>query len=422
MFLDETNVLFESGQGGNGAASFHREKHVPRGGPNGADGGRGGDIILIADRGKRTLYDFQLLDHYKAENGTNAYLNKRGRDGKDLEIHVPVGTIVTDLDLEEVIADLHTDGMAFVVSKGGKGGRGNLHFTNSVRQAPTFAQIGAPAEIINAKLELKLLADVGLIGLPNAGKSTLLSQLSAAKPKIADYPFTTLVPNLGVVRVSNETFVMADLPGLIEGASEGIGLGHQFLKHAERNKVLLHVVDSFPVDGSDPIENFKLIEAELQKYSEELFARPRLIALNKLDLGGTGDDEVLIEFFREAGVNFPIFPISAAAAKGTEALAFALLEIIREAEATSPPVIVPIFKETRDDAWDVEVDERGTLVVTGKRIVRLVSMTDLDNSEAVRYLHRKLKRIGVIDRLVEMGAEEGVDVRIGSWEFTYADW
>ena len=419
-FLDEVVVTFESGNGGDGAASFHREKHVPRGGPNGADGGKGGSIILQADRGKRTLYDFKLRESYKAESGSNAYLNKRGQDGKDIILHVPVGTIVTDYEDGEVLADLHTDGMTTVICAGGRGGKGNLHFTNSVRQAPSFAQNGAPSEIVVAKLELKLLADVGLIGLPNAGKSTFLSRTSAAKPKIGAYPFTTLSPNLGVVSVNDKTFVIADLPGLIEGASEGHGLGHRFLKHAERNKVLLHLVDLFPLDGTDPRENFDLIEKELGAYSPDLHRRPRIIALNKADSGSEEHIEEVKASF--ADVPFPLFVISAVSGRGIEPLTYALLEAVElESENEEERVLIPVLKPKEEGAWDVEV-KNGEFHIVGKRIERLVTMTRLNNRDALHFLHRKLARIGVINKLRELGAEDGDTVRVADWEFTFADW
>jgi len=420
-FLDEVTIRLESGAGGNGAASFHREKHVPRGGPNGADGGRGGDIILIADRGKRTLYDFKLRESYKAGDGGHAYLNKRGQDGQDVVLQVPVGTVVTDSEDGEVLADLNVDGMKVVVCRGGRGGKGNLHFTNSVRQAPTFAQNGAPSETIIAKLELKLLADVGLIGLPNAGKSTLLSRMSAAKPKIGAYPFTTLSPNLGVVSVGDQTFVMADLPGLIEGASEGLGLGHQFLRHAERTKVLLHVVDAFPVDGTEPRANFDLIEAELRSYSEELAARPRIVALNKADVADSNALAAVEQHF--ADVPFPLFSISAVSGQGVDRLGFALAKVIEEdlAKESPVPILVPAKRDQDDQAWDIERRTDG-FHITGKRIERLVTMTRLENRDALHFLHRKLSRIGVIERLRNMGAEDGDTVHVADWQFTFEDW
>ena len=420
QFIDEANVRFMSGRGGDGAATFHREKHVPRGGPNGANGGRGGDIVLLADRNKRTLFDFKLKPDYKANDGYKAVGNKAGKDAKDIVIRVPVGTVVYDTEDDEIVIDLAVEGMKYVLCRGGRGGMGNLHYTNSVRQAPSFAQRGAPGDILHARLELKLMADVGLIGLPNAGKSTLLSVMSAARPKIADYPFTTLAPNLGVVTIGDHSFVMADLPGLIEGASEGVGLGHQFLRHAERNKVLLHVIDAYPIDNSDPVENFRMIEEELRQYSEDLYSRPRVIALNKSDMGIPEAEEDLIE--RLGAFNVPIFVISAITSKGLDPLKWAMWKQIEdEAAKHTIPILVPTYRNEEDAAWDVIEVEDG-YKVTGKRIERLVEMTNLGNRDAVHFLYRKMRRIGVIEKLNEMGAGPGDNVYIGDFEFQYEEW
>lgn len=419
MFLDEAVVEFVSGRGGSGAVSFHREKHVPRGGPNGADGGKGGDIILIADRGRRTLYDFKLKPKFEADSGEHGLGNKRGRDGKPIEVKVPVGTQLTDVETGDPLADLTAHGMKYVIAKGGRGGFGNMHYTNSVRQAPNFAQKGAPYEKVIAKLELKLLADIGLVGLPNAGKSTLISRISAARPKIADYPFTTIVPNLGVVSFRDTSFVVADMPGLIAGASEGIGLGHQFLRHVERNRVLVHVVDAYPIDESDPLENYMTIERELKLYSEEIWSRPRIIALNKIDV-------VPSELFNALRVRFealdvPLFPISAATGQGLDPLQHAMVDAL---ETTKPPadeeVLLPALRARDDGSWDVTETEEG-FVVSGKRILRLVEMTDLKSDDAVRFLHRRLERIGVIDKIRDLGANEGDTVIVGEVVFAFTD-
>jgi len=419
VFLDEAIVDFASGRGGSGAVSFHREKHVPRGGPNGADGGRGGSIVLLADRSKRTLYDFKLQPKFHAENGGHAVGNKKGKDAKDVMIRVPVGTVVTDAATGEVIADLNAHGLKVVLCKGGRGGFGNLHYVSSVRQVPNFAQKGEPGERLTAKLELKLLADVGLIGLPNAGKSTLISQISAAKPKIADYPFTTIIPNLGVVRVGDETFVVADMPGLIAGAANGKGLGHQFLRHVERTKVLVHVVDCFPVDTSDPVSNFEAVESELKLYSEEVWSRPRVVALNKIDLLPPAEVNLLATKFKQCG--HPVFPISAATSQGTEALLYSIVELLKsEAPEESIPILVPTMHQTDESSWTVEVVEDAYHVI-GKRIERMVAMTNLERDDDLRYLHRRLERLGVIARLREAGASEGDTVRIGDYEFAFTD-
>ncbi len=419
MFLDEAIVTLASGRGGSGAVAFHKEKHVPRGGPNGSDGGRGGDVTLIADRNRRTLYDFKLLDHYEAVDGGHAHGNKRGKDGKGIVVKVPVGTIVTDDETGNLLVDMTVHGTKYTLCQGGKGGFGNAHYVSSVRQVPNFAQKGAPSERKRVRMELKLLADVGLVGLPNAGKSTLISRISAAKPKIADYPFTTIVPNLGVVHFRNDSFVVADMPGLIEGASTGIGLGHQFLKHVERCRVLVHVVDVAPVDESDPFANYELIEGELKGYSEEIWSRPRLIALNKMDLIQGDRFNELREQFEALGM--PLYTISGVTGEGLEPLMDGMLTTLKENTPDEPEeVLVPTLKANDDLSWEVQPQTSGYLVL-GRRLERMVAMTDLANDEAVRYLHRRLQRIGVIDRLRELGAEEGDTVAVGDVEFAFSD-
>lgn len=419
MFLDEAIVTFSSGRGGSGAVAFHTEKHVPRGGPNGADGGRGGDVILLADRGRRTLYDFRLLDHYEADSGVHGLGNKRGKDAKDITIRVPVGTVVTDADTGELLVDFTKHGMSFIIAKGGRGGHGNMHYVNSVRQAPNFAEKGGPSEKVKVKLELKLLADVGIIGMPNAGKSTLISRISAAKPKIADYPFTTIVPNLGVVQFRDTSFTVADMPGLIEGASQGIGLGHQFLKHVERTRVLIHVIDIFPIDESDPWSNYELIENEIRLYSPEIAARPRLIAINKIDLLPESDIAEKIVKFQATG--YPVFPISGVTGQGLNDLLNTLTDIVEASTPTEEiPVIMPALAKQGEDYWEVIEEEDGYRVV-GKRLERMIAMTDLESRDAVRYLQRRLERIGVIEKLRKAGIEEGDSVSIGEFEFDFTD-
>lgn len=418
-FIDETTVELSSGTGGSGAVSFHREKHVPRGGPNGADGGKGGDVILIADRGRRTLYDYRLNPRFRAENGVHAISQKRGKDGKSIELKVPVGTQVRDAESGELIADLNVHGMKLVICAGGRGGHGNQHYVSSVRQVPNFAEKGAPGETRIVKLELKLLADVGLVGLPNAGKSTLLSQISAARPKIADYPFTTITPNLGVVTIADTSFVVADLPGLIEGASEGIGLGHQFLKHVERTRVLIHVVDAFPIDETDPLEGYHTIRKELEQYSPSLAERPTVIALNKMDLAPQGQANTIREQFE--GLGFPVFAISAATRSGIDPLLFAVLELLEQQEQEAPAEVNLVVRpKEEEDVWNVIAAEDGWEII-GKRIERMVAMTDLTNPAAVRYLHRRLGRVGVIQALRDAGADEGDTVYVGNAVFTFSE-
>ena len=419
MFLDEAIVTFSSGRGGSGAVAFHTEKHVPRGGPNGADGGRGGDVILLADRGRRTLYDFRLLDHYEADSGVHGLGNKRGKDAKDITIRVPVGTVVTDADTGELLVDFTKHGMSFIIAKGGRGGHGNMHYVNSVRQAPNFAEKGGPSEKVKVKLELKLLADVGIIGMPNAGKSTLISRISAAKPKIADYPFTTIVPNLGVVQFRDTSFTVADMPGLIEGASQGIGLGHQFLKHVERTRVLIHVIDIFPIDESDPWSNYELIENEIRLYSPEIAARPRLIAINKIDL--LPESEIAERIVKFQATGYPVFPISGVTGQGLNDLLNTLTDIVEASTPTEEiPVIMPALAKQGEDYWEV-IEEKDGYRVVGKRLERMIAMTDLESRDAVRYLQRRLERIGVIEKLRKAGIEEGDSVSIGEFEFDFTD-
>ena len=421
QFIDEIKLRFESGSGGKGSASFLREKHLPRGGPNGADGGRGGDVVLVADRHLRTLFDLRFKRKYAADDGVKAIGPKSGRDGESITIRVPVGTVMTDQETGEQLVDLSVDGMRYTVCKGGKGGRGNLHFTTSVRQAPKIAQNGAPGVILVARLELKLIADVGLVGLPNAGKSTLLSSLTAAKPKVAEYPFTTITPNLGVVEAGGKSFVMADMPGLIEGASEGHGLGIQFLKHVERTKVLVHVLDCFPIDGSDPVKNFELIASEIGLYSAEVSERPTLIALNKIDVCDREHWEGVTTGLMKVTDN-EIFPISAVTGKGTKELAFSMLKIVEQAVSEErPTVLSPEFTRRHDPTWSVARTSDSCYTLKGDRLTRLVAMTQLDSSESLEYLHRRLQEIGVISKLQELGVEAGDTVTIGEWEFEYRD-
>ncbi len=421
-FLDEVEITLASGRGGNGSATFHREKHVPRGGPNGADGGKGGDVVLVADRHLRTLYEFKGRTAYRATDGEKAHGNKAGSDGQDLVIKVPIGTVVTDLLDGEVLADLGHEGQRFILCKGGRGGFGNLHYASSVRQTPTFAELGEPAEEAKVRLELKLLADVGLVGLPNAGKSTLLGQVSRARPKVAAYPFTTITPNLGVVVIGTRSFVIADLPGLIEGASEGHGLGHQFLKHTERTKILIHVVDAFPLDETDPWENYLLIEEELRSYSQELYDRPRLIALNKSDLESMGDLDAVKAGFEKAG--FPLFVIAGATGQGIQPLLYAVLGEIEKAEAVEVPIVLtPSGAKTHVEEVPFTIEFDGDeYMVKGKRIERMVNMTDLSNKDAVRHLHRRLEKKGIIEALKLAGCKDGDTVVIDNWEFEFSPW
>lgn len=424
MFVDEVQIRITAGKGGDGSASFRREKHVPRGGPDGGDGGKGGDVVLVADEGMNTLLDFRFKSEYRAEDGAQGGSAKRhGKGGADIEIRVPVGTLARDADTGDLLADLAEPGARAVIARGGKGGRGNLHFTTSVRQAPTFAENGEPGERRSVHLELRLLADVGLVGLPNAGKSTLLSAVSAAKPEIGDYPFTTLVPHLGLVRVGERSFVMADLPGLIEGAAEGKGLGHRFLRHAGRTRLVVHVVECRPLDGSEPLDNFHTVLKELHAYSEDLARRPAVIALSKCDLISTGEARGICDVLHSA-TGLDCFPVSAATGAGVQEFLFALDKRLQDLPRPRPEVM-PI-PDAPDEAADerngfiIEREEDG-FVVRSERLERLIQRVDLDNDEAVALLQERLGRSGLFAALRERGASEGDTVTIGRFEFEYLE-
>lgn len=425
MFVDEVIIHVEAGRGGDGAATFRREKHVPRGGPDGGDGGRGGDVVMIADPMLTTLIDFRMKREYKADRGGNGSDNKKfGKNGQNIELRVPVGTQVTDLETGVVIADLVHAGQREVIAKGGRGGRGNVHFVSSTHQTPRFAEKGEPAEIRDVRLDLKMLADVGLIGFPNVGKSTLISKISAARPKIADYPFTTLVPNLGVVQVApGKSFVVADIPGLIEGASEGAGLGHQFLRHVERTRMLVHVVDVSGLTMRDPYEDFATVNRELAAYSDRLAGLPQLVALNKSDMPGAAEIVPgLRKHLEEQG--YEVFEISALTNAGVQDLLYAVsraLDAIPVPEISHADQEVIRFRAPEDDKWEAEEAEEGVYVVRGRGIERVTAMTDMNNQDAVRRLQRILEKAGIVNRLRDLGATDGDTVRIGKFEFDFID-
>lgn len=424
MFVDEVTIEVQAGDGGNGCVAFRREKYVPRGGPAGGDGGRGGDVVLVADERLTTLLDYHFQRHYRAERGGAGGANLRhGKHGANCELRVPVGTVVYDEDTGEWLADLIQPGQRVVVARGGRGGHGNAYFANPAQQTPRFAEKGEPGEQRKIRLELKLLADVGIVGYPNVGKSTLISRISAAKPKIADYPFTTLVPNLGVVFVEpGRSFVVADLPGLIEGAHAGEGLGHQFLRHVERCRVLVHLLDISGITGRDPLQDFDVVQRELELYNPDLLRRPMVVALNKVDVAPSELRERVREALVERG--YPVHVISAATGEGVQQLVYHLAELLD----TFPPPATPvedmvIIRAPRQDerAWQVARIGEHEFTVQGKGIERMVKMTDLENEEAVRRLHRKLERIGVLQRLREAGIQHGDTVRIGDEEFDFVD-
>lgn len=424
-FYDQATIIVQAGDGGDGAASFRREAHVPRGGPDGGDGGRGGNIYLLADSHLNTLLPFREQSRFKATRGGNGGgSRKHGRDGGDLIIRVPPGTVArATIEGETYTVDLVAPGMRLLAARGGKGGLGNVHFATSTHQTPRIAELGQPGESFELELELKLLADVGLVGFPNAGKSTLLSIVSAARPKIGDYPFTTLQPNLGVVAVGDFSFVMADIPGLIEGAHRGVGLGHDFLRHVERTRMLLHLVDAAGVDGRDPLADYRQINEELRLYQPELAERPQVVVLNKADL-----PEALANIERlRAAIEPPeteLFVISAATRAGVEVLIQHLAAQLAAMPARDRTV--------RDEEliWPVpEVDERLFMVepegkgwrVRGKKIERLISMTNFAQSEALMRIQRVLEASGISAALLEAGVQEGDPVYIEKAQLVWSD-
>ncbi len=416
-FIDKVSVTVAAGKGGNGKISFRREKFISKGGPNGGDGGDGGNVVLVASRNQNTLAAFRYQKELKADFGQPGDKNrKHGRSAKDLIVPVPAGTIATDTQ-GTVLADLVEDGQQAVVAKGGRGGFGNAHFVSSRRQAPKFAEKGEPGEILELQLELKMIADVGLVGLPNAGKSTLLSKLSNARPEIADYPFTTLTPNLGVVDLDKQASILvADIPGLIEGAAEGKGLGHDFLRHIERTAVILHLIDAYVENVADA---YKTIRAELKAYQPDLLKRPEVIALNKVE--GL-DEEIVADLTKQlqkaAPKKTPVFAVSALAGTGLKPLLFAVKEQVDKERARQPVATVdtgvPVLKMTDTaDAFNV-VKEGNTFVITGERIEKFARRTDFDSVEGVQRLRDIMRRSGIMHELRRSGVQPGQTVRIGA--------
>lgn len=427
MFVDRAEIFIKSGRGGDGAVTFRREPYVPEGGPDGGDGGRGGDVVFVADRNLRTLMDFRYKRKYEAERGQNGMRKKMyGKAGSDLEIRVPTGTMVIDKETGALMKDLVEDGDRLVAAKGGKGGKGNVHFKSSVRQAPNFAEAGGEARERTVILELKLIADVGLVGFPNVGKSTLLAASSKAKPKIADYHFTTIQPNLGVVEIGEDSFVMADIAGIIEGASQGAGMGFLFLKHIERTKVLIHVVDVSGSEGRDPVEDFEKIQKELAAYSPALLKKPQLIAASKIDLLSDETKE-RYEAFRThvAAQGYEVFPISAPIGEGTEALLKAALHALSLAaeEPEEEPEVFDFEKEDRDpDYRKVSAHREGDVyVLEGKQLLKIFRSTNFHDMGSLRYLYKYIEKSGILEDLRAWGLEEGDTIRIEDFEFEYFD-
>ena len=423
MFIDKARIFVKSGNGGNGAVSFRREKYVPAGGPDGGDGGNGASVIFEVDLGLRTLMDFKYQRKYVAEHGEDgSKKRKAGRNGEDLILKVPPGTIIRDEATGLVIADLKEEGDRAVVAKGGRGGKGNQHFANAVRQAPAFARSGSDGVEKWVVLELKMIADVGLLGFPNVGKSTFLSVVTKAKPKIANYHFTTLTPNLGVVQTKfGESFVLADIPGLIEGAAEGVGLGHDFLRHVERTKVLIHIVDISGLEGRDALDDFDKINGELKLYNEKLATRPQVVVANKMDI--LEDESIFDEFKNELeGRGYKVFKKSAATRQGVDDVIAYVSELLREAEeielVSEEEMFRPELDEVQDEGLQIDIED-GVYVVTGKSLRRIMYSVNFDDMESLQYFQKAMESQGVFDKLREMGIEDGDTVRIYEIEFEF---
>ena len=429
MFSDKVRIFIKSGKGGDGHVSFRRELYVPAGGPDGGNGGHGGDIIFQVDKGLNTLGDFRHNSKYIAQSGEEGGKKRcTGKNGEDLIIKVPEGTVIYDDESGKVIADMSGDNMKETILKGGRGGKGNMNYATATMQAPQYAQPGQEAKELWVRLELKCIADVGLVGFPNVGKSTFLSRVTNARPKIANYHFTTLNPNLGVVDIDGgKGFVIADIPGLIEGASEGVGLGHQFLRHIERTKVIIHIVDAASTEGRDPIADIKAINAELEAYNPDLLKRPQVIAANKIDAiyddgSGTNPVELIKAAFEPEGIK--VYPISAVTGQGVKELLYAVRELLDN----FPDDVVIFEKEfdvdelldNSDNNYNVYIDENGVFIVEGERIDKMLGYTNLESEKGFNFFQKFMKSSGAIDQLEELGIEEGDTVRVGDYlEFDY---
>jgi len=429
MFVDQVKVYVKGGDGGNGMVAYRREKYVPKGGPAGGDGGKGADVIFEVEEGLRTLMDFRYQRHFKAKRGEHGMSkNQHGKNAEPMVVKVPPGTVVTDEDTGEVLADLTQHGQRAVIAKGGRGGRGNSRFATPANPAPEISENGEPGQERYIILELKVLADVGLVGFPSVGKSTLLSVVSAAKPKIAEYHFTTIVPNLGVVETEDgRSFVMADLPGLIEGAHQGVGLGHQFLRHIERTRVIVHVIDMSAVEGRDPYEDYVTINDELKEYNLRLTERPQIIVANKMDMPDA--EENLAEFKKKLESDVKIFPISALTRQGLRDLLFEIANLLEttpefpleyvEADDTTNRVVYRHEKEEIDFVITRESD--GTFVISGDKVEKLFKMTNFERDESVRRFSRQLRGMGIDGALRERGAKNGDTVKLLDYEFEFVE-
>lgn len=425
MFADRAEIYIRSGKGGDGHVSFRRELYVPAGGPDGGDGGKGGDVIFEVDEGLNTLYDFRYKRKYIAEDGQEGGKKHcHGKDGQDLIIKVPLGTVIREKETGKVIADMSKPNQREVILKGGRGGKGNQHYATPTMQIPKYAQPGQKAQELNIILELKVIADVGLVGFPNVGKSTLLSRVTNAKPKIANYHFTTLRPNLGVVDLEGGGFVIADIPGLIEGASQGLGLGHEFLRHIERTKVIIHLVDAASTEGRDPIEDINKINAELAAYNPEIAQRPQVIAANKIDVLYGEDEQVVIQqlksTFEPKGI--PVFPISAVTGKGVKELLYHVKGMLDNLDQTPVVFEREYFPENMDysnEPYSVWKEDEHLYVVEGPRIERMLGYTNLDSEKGFEFFQNFLKDNGILDELEALGIEEGDTVRMYGLHFDY---
>ncbi len=427
MFADRAKIYVRSGKGGDGHVSFRREKYVPNGGPDGGDGGRGGDVIFVVDEGLNTLTDFRHIRKYKAMDGKDGgKRNCRGGDGEDIIIKVPAGTVIKEAESGKVIADMSGENKRQVLLKGGKGGNGNQHYATSSMQAPKYAQPGQPAQELELQLELKVIADVGLVGFPNVGKSTLLSRVTNARPKIANYHFTTLSPNLGVVDLDDaKSFVIADIPGLIEGASEGVGLGHEFLRHIERTKVIIHITDAASTEGRDPIADIHAINRELERYNTRLSQRPQVIAANKIDAISGSDSEIIAAIraeFEPRGIS--VFPISAVSGQGLKELLYYVSGILSKMDDKPTIFQQEFFPEIEmtgsQEPFSVIYDEeKQEYVVEGARIEKMLGYTNLESEKGFTFFQKFLKDNGILEQLEDLGIQEGDTVRMYGLSFDY---
>lgn len=424
MFADRARIIIKSGKGGNGHVSFRREKFVPNGGPDGGDGGKGGDIIFEVDEGLNTLTDYRHRRKFAAKAGEEGgKKNCHGKNGEDLVLKVPEGTVIKDAESGKVIADMSGDNKRQIILTGGRGGLGNQHYATSTMQAPKYAQPGGEAIEIEVQLELKVIADVGLVGFPNVGKSTFLSRVTNAKPKIANYHFTTLNPNLGVVDLDGNGFVIADIPGLIEGASEGVGLGHEFLRHIERTKVIIHMVDGASVEGRDPLADILAINKELEAYDPSILEKPQVIAANKMDVCMEGSDEIIATLrkeFEPKGIQ--VFAISAVSGQGIKELLYHVQELLKTCpdEITIyEPEFDPALRFFDDEPFTVELNEDGEYVVEGPRIEKMLGYTNIDSEKGFLFFQRFLKEQGILKQLEELGIQEGDTVRMYGLMFDY---